>query len=225
MLNPFSQLQLQNLSGTRDPAELGPRAPSRAISRSPGARSQGSVLIQTHSEVKERSHALESGLGPRRPAPHHRPPVTPTPVKAPPTRTVAGNQVQEFGTFRRYLGGGRNGLVLGGASRAPLESRSSDQSQEEHIQPQLETRVQQPANQSLAPPGPQEGDTQLPLSSDRVALGCAPHPQAPSPRRHTHSCVLWHSRQQHIPAWKGVPVRLFGDYWRRPRVREQSRFV
>lgn len=106
MLNPFSQLQLQNLSGTRDPAELGPRAPSRAISRGPGARSQGSVLIQTHSEVKERSHALESGLGPRRPAPHHRPPVTPTPVKAPPTRTVAGNQVQEFGTFRRYLGGG-----------------------------------------------------------------------------------------------------------------------
>lgn len=153
MLNPFSQLQLQNLSGTRDPAELGPRAPSRAISRGPGARSQGSVLIQTHSEVKERSHALESGLGPRRPAPHHRPPVTPTPVKAPPTRTVAGNQVQEFGTFRRYLGGGRNGLVLGGASRAPLESRSSDQSQEEHIQPQLETRVQPPANQTVWPPG------------------------------------------------------------------------
>lgn len=81
--------------------------------------------------------------------------------------------------------------MLGGASRAPLESRSSDQSQEERIQPQLETRVQQPANQTVWPPRVHRRETPSSHLAMIVWLSVVPHILRHQVHADTHTVVRY----------------------------------
>ena len=100
-----------------------------------------------------------------------------TPVKAPPTRTLVGNQVQEFGAFRFPGSSGRKGQALGGASSATWRPGPRARARRGVSSPSWGPgrNSEQNSRSHVSRPTGERG-TQLRLVNNHVALNECPRP-------------------------------------------------